>query len=151
MVKKAARQESRKATGPDFRSLLKEKKLKVTSARMAVLNVLSQAERPLTHAEVQEILSEESIDQSTIFRNLNDLTDAGLVNRTELGDHMWRFELIRGDHPDDHPHFVCLDCGTVTCLPTSALELNQKKMVSGVGTISQVLVKGHCLDCTHES
>ena len=133
-----------------FRDLLKTKQLKVTSARLAVLQVLAESSSPLTHAEVQQALHEHSIDQSTIFRNLNDLTDAGLVRRTELGDHVWRFEMLKGDHNDDHSHFVCVDCGSVTCLPETALDLDKKKSVSGVGTISQVLVKGHCLDCSPE-
>ena len=39
--------------------------------------------------------------------------------RTDLGDHVWRFELRTqqrmGD--GDHPHFMCTGCGTVACLP----------------------------------
>ncbi len=149
MAKKTAKPaEPSRRPQQEFRDLLKEKNLKVTSARLAVLGVLASASKPLTHAEVQEQLQEHSIDQSTIFRNLNDLTEAGLLNRTELGDHMWRFELVRGGHTNDHPHFVCVDCGTVTCLEESALNLTHQKKVSGVGIISQVLVKGHCLDCS---
>ena len=40
------------------------------------------------------------------------------MSRIDLGDHVWRFELKGkdGGHADAHPHFVCTDCGTVSCL-----------------------------------
>lgn len=131
----------------ELRSLLKSKKLKVTSSRIAVLSVLADAHTPLSHADVQQRLGDSVVDQSTVFRNLNDLFDAGLVNRTELGDRTWRFELLRDEQTDDHPHFVCTDCGNVSCLPESAIHLKNNQTVKGVGTIREVLVKGQCLDC----
>ena len=45
---------------------------------------------------------EKGIDKATAFRNLNDMTDAGLLRRTELGDHVWRFELRRQDGAGGH-------------------------------------------------
>ena len=134
-----------------FREMLRQKRLKVTSARLAVLEVLANSRHPLTHAEVQAVLKDQVIDPSSIFRNLHDLAEVGLVNRTELGDHVWRFELVQDNHAGSHPHFVCEDCGSVTCLPEAALELDAQRKVEGVGTISQVLLKGQCEDCADKA
>ena len=92
--------------------------LRATPARSATLTWLRHVGSPRTHAEVADHLAGRGIDKATAFRNLTVLTDAGLLRRTELGDHVWRFEAIdlSRDRPDAHPHFLCVDCGSVTCL-----------------------------------
>ena len=91
--------------------------LRATPARIATLKLIQGASSPLTHAEVSEELQDLGVDKATVFRNLNDMASAGLLRRTELGDHVWRFELVAqdGGHGSAHPHFVCVDCGAVSC------------------------------------
>ena len=125
--------------------------LRSTGARIAVYRALAEADQPLTHADVSSQLAESGFDNATIFRNLNDLTTAGLVVRTDLGDHMWRFEL-RGDggksHREQHPHFLCTDCGAVACLPDGAVALRKvrgaPKALSGSVVVQ---VQGLCDEC----
>lgn len=94
--------------------------LRCTAARLAVLQHLMAATGPETHAEVSQALASTGYDRATIYRNLTELTDVGLVSRIELGDHVWRFEVRRvgrdGKRALDHPHFVCTSCGEVSCL-----------------------------------
>jgi Fur family ferric uptake transcriptional regulator len=95
--------------------------LRVTPARVAVLRALEGAGGPTSHAEVSEALQGEGWDRATLYRNLVDLTEVGLLRRVDLGDHVWRFELTsvpdQPGHEADHPHFLCTSCGDVTCLP----------------------------------
>ena len=70
--------------------------LRCTAARMAVLDHVMTATGPKTHAEVAEALSDRGFDRATIYRNLTELTEAKIISRVELGDHVWRFELKRG-------------------------------------------------------
>src|SRR5262249_51074671 len=67
--------------------------LRSTGSRLAVLRRLEQARTPVTHADIVNDLAPEGFDRATIYRNLIDLTEAGLASRTDLGDHVWRFEL----------------------------------------------------------
>ena len=94
--------------------------LRCTAARLTVLQHLMRSLGPETHAEVSEALVDEGFDRATIYRNLTELTEAGLVARVELGDHVWRFEIKRhgreGAKGEDHPHFLCTSCGEVSCL-----------------------------------
>lgn len=123
--------------------------LRCTAARLAVLEELTKAESPLTHAEVAERLSGQGLDKATVFRNLVDLVDAQILSRTELGDHVWRFE-IRSQDPhagEHHPHFICLDCGGVTCLSELDFDKRSQQAASRVGDIKEILIKGICLDC----
>ena len=132
-----------------LRSQLRDAGLRCTAARVAVLQRLERATAPVTHAELAGELVPEGFDQATIFRNLVDLTEADLVTRTELGDHVWLFELRDPDHPGDggHPHFVCVDCGGVTCLADVDFDTRTKKRAATIGQVTEVLLKGHCNAC----
>lgn len=128
---------------------IREAGLRCTAARLAVLRELTGARSPLTHAEVAERLSDRGLDKATVFRNLVDLVDAQLLSRTELGDHVWRFEIrSQDDHAGEHhPHFICLDCGGVTCLSELDFDTKSRQAASRVGDIKEILVKGICLEC----
>ncbi|ADO68657.1 Fur family transcriptional regulator [Stigmatella aurantiaca] len=103
--------------------------LRSTSPRVAVLRELEAASAPLSHADLVDALGEEGFDRVTLYRNLTDLTEAGLVLRSDLGDHVWRFELRRAgkEHQGFHAHFTCTDCGTVACLPEDSITLTPVK------------------------
>ncbi|MDA7980346.1 MAG: transcriptional repressor [Pirellulales bacterium] len=120
--------------------------LRATPARVATLGLLYRTASPLTHAEVAEQLAERGIDKTTAYRNLNDMTDAGLLRRTQLGDHAWRFEAI-GDGENAHPHFVCVECGSVSCL--KEIRLTQKSLAASrqIGKVTEILLRGHCIGC----
>lgn len=136
-----------------LRTRLREAGLRSTGARLAVLDVLEKASAPMSHAEVYERAGTDVFDRATIYRNLIDLTDAGIVARSDMGDHVWRFEL-RGEgaaHPKTHAHFVCVDCGDVACLPDEVVRL----VTSSRGRVPraiedrefEVQVKGVCDRC----
>jgi Fur family transcriptional regulator, ferric uptake regulator len=130
---------------------LREAGLRKTAPRLAVLDALEHAEAPLSHAEVAERLVGDGLDRVTVYRNLLALTDAGLVRRTDLGDHVWRFELVRpgdsGAHEAAHPHFVCSDCGAVSCLP----DLRVRFAGAGADAVArkrlEVQLRGVCGEC----
>jgi Fur family transcriptional regulator, ferric uptake regulator len=109
----------------DFQEKIRAAGLRSTSPRVAVLRELEAATAPLSHADLVDSLGDQGYDRVTIYRNLIDLTEAGLVVRTDLGDHVWRFELRRAgkEHQGHHPHFTCTSCGTVSCLPEESVRL----------------------------
>jgi Fur family transcriptional regulator, ferric uptake regulator len=126
--------------------------LRCTAARLWVMQQLIEATHPLTHAQVADVLRPRGFDRATIYRNLIELTEKGLVSRVELGDHVWRFELRRPgrSHERDHPHFVCVDCGDVTCLSSVSINIKPApgSKQSRIGKITEVLLKGHCGHCS---
>jgi Fur family transcriptional regulator, ferric uptake regulator len=106
-------------------ALLRDAGLRITDSRVAVVEHLAAQSAPVSHADLCRSLERAGFDRATLYRNLIDLTQVGLVTRTDLGDHVWRFELRRreGSHVATHPHFVCSDCGTVSCLPDVAVRI----------------------------
>jgi Fur family transcriptional regulator, ferric uptake regulator len=113
----------------EYQERIRAAGLRSTPARIAVLRELEAATMPLSHADLVEALRDEGYDRVTLYRNLTDLTEAGLVMRTDLGDRVWRFELksTRSDHHEPHPHFTCTDCGAVSCLPARSVRITSTK------------------------
>lgn len=129
-----------------------------------MLEHLEAARGPRTHADVSAALSARGFDRATIYRNLTELTEARLLDRVEVGDHVWRFEIRRqhdhGGRDRGHPHFLCTTCGAVSCLddvrvaitPAAAPAAGAPRRRDagrqpGIGTVTEVLLKGRCGDC----
>jgi Fur family ferric uptake transcriptional regulator len=131
--------------------LLRGAGLRKTASRVAVLQFLERATTPLSHGDIYQGLVDLGFDRATIYRNLIDLAEAGLISRTDLGDHVWRFEMRRGkeNHTAEHPHFLCTSCGVVTCLPGGAVRLVPSRGVPrAISSRSvEVQVKGYCDAC----
>ncbi len=147
MTKRSSAQVNR----DELRHRLRAAGLRTTTARLAVLEQLDAAASPLTHAELADVLAPQGFDRATIYRNLIDLSEAGLVSRTELGDHLWRFETRREghDHTAQHPHFVCVTCGEVSCLADINVDISPSpgSKRSVIGELTEVLLKGRCERC----
>lgn len=128
---------------------IREAGLRATPARIATLQLLRESSSPLTHAVVAEHLAAAGVDKATAFRNLNDMVDAGLLRRTEVGDHVWRFEAVMGNtkHDVGHPHFLCVDCGMVSCLEDVKLTAASQRVSEKFGEVTEILLRGHCNAC----
>lgn len=125
--------------------------LRATAARVAVIRRLADVGKPQSHAEMVHALGDSGFDQSTLFRCLNELADANLVARLDLGDQLRRFELAKQDGAGEaeHAHFMCVDCGTLTCLDGFAFKVTPERgpRRKALGTITEVLLRGHCGAC----
>lgn len=134
-----------------LRTALRGAGLRATPARVAVLGVLHDGGAPLTHGEVADRLDGRGWDRATIFRNLVALVEAGFVRRTDVGDHVWRFEPVadHGHARHEHAHFLCTGCGEVTCMPELELKLPRGGQVpQSVRTRSvEVQLRGLCDEC----
>ena len=131
-------------------NLLKSVGLYSTAARIAVLQQLAAASKPLSHSEVVEQLRNFGFDRSTIFRSLRDLTKAGITSKLDLGDLVRRFELrtTAAGGAMEHPYFICVDCGQVWRLNDFSIRLRPGCLDrSRIGEITEVLLRGHCAVC----
>lgn len=130
----------------DLRQLLASARLRVTKQRMVLLRALVQLRHPTSHAELTERLSGGGLDRATVYRNLLSLTKAGLLVRTHLGDSVWRFELPRtvSSKHANHPHFICTDCGLVTCLSAKSVTLRGDATRN---KIAEIQLRGVCAEC----
>lgn len=116
------------AKNPDeLRTAIRASGLRATPSRLAVLALVRASEAPMSHGDVADLLASHAWDRATIYRNLIDLAEAGLLRRTDVGDHVWRFEAVTDEHDAAHPHFVCTECGVVECLPELELAMSGRR------------------------
>lgn len=133
-----------------LRARIRDAGLRATQGRVVVYRHLLEAGRPVSHNDVVDALAGLQLDRASVYRNLMDLTRAGLLRRFDVGDHVWRFESSEGeDVPDEHVHFVCVDCGNVQCLPTVEVKVEAGR--GAPAAVSQqrveVQLRGVCDTC----
>ncbi len=81
-----------------------------TSGRKMIVEALASAQRPLSIPEILQ--STKGLAQSSAYRNLTVLENAGVVVRVITTDEWARFELSE-DITGHHHHMVCSMCGAV--------------------------------------
>lgn len=134
----------------EIRTLLRARGMRATASRLAVLVALHEEAGPMTHEQIMETLPTGAYDKATVWRILSDLADEGVLRRMDLGDRVWRYELLDACRSvaDDHAHFLCEACGTVSCLPPLEIRAQQGKLPPVLkGADIRVKVTGTCADC----
>ncbi len=132
----------------ELRAAVRDNGLRATPSRLAVLELVRASHAPVSHGDVADRLASQGWDRATIYRNLTDLAEVGLLRRTDVGDHVWRFEAINAEHDTAHPHFVCTECGTVECMPEIELAIRRAKAPRAVKQRQvEVHVRGLCDAC----
>jgi Fe2+ or Zn2+ uptake regulation protein len=90
---------------------------RLTSNREALVDALEASPRPLTIPEILDACR--GLAQSSVYRNLVVLEDAGIVHRVVGTDEFARWELAE-DLAGHHHHLICSSCGRVEDIPASA-------------------------------
>lgn len=92
----------------DYRQALKENSIRVTSARISILDVLNTASKPVDISYIYEYLKD-MCDEATVYRSIELLVSKGLVRKIDFREGKYRYEL----DDDHHHHVVCKECGTI--------------------------------------
>lgn len=105
----------------DHAFVLRQANLRATPGRVAVMDILEKADKPVDVAYlVKQVNSgHESYDQATVYRAVETLVKEGLVKQVDFREGKYRYEL-EGDH---HHHLVCQNCGSITAVYDECLAL----------------------------
>lgn len=117
---------------------------RLTANREVLLDTLTSAPRPLT---IPEILDERpGLAQSSVYRNLVVLEEAGVVHRVVGADEFARWELAE-DLAGHHHHLICATCGRVEDVPASAgLERSVAAAAAAITRTTGFRTQHHRLD-----
>jgi Fe2+ or Zn2+ uptake regulation protein len=123
-----------------------------TQRRRRLVDILSRAGSPLTIADI--LRGRRNLAQSSVYRNLAVLEQAGVVNRVLADDEFARFELTES-LTGHHHHLICSSCGRVedVAMPKSferTLNRTIDRLAAGAGfgTVSHRLdLLGRCRNC----
>jgi Fur family transcriptional regulator, ferric uptake regulator len=125
-----------------------------TSQRIAVLNILLTATKPLSAITIRQSLNAKNgIDKVTVYRILTLFKKSGIVREIASASGANYFEIATLDNPL-HPHFSCRSCGTVTCLePISFTQEPESILSNGDYSIDhvEINISGLCSDCRNTS
>jgi Fur family ferric uptake transcriptional regulator len=142
---------NREKVQSEVRALLKNQGMRATAQRLAVLVILHEQERPMTHEAVMGLLSVGLYDKASIWRVLSDLAGVGIVRRMDLGDRVWRYELQDACRTvtDDHAHFLCEACKEVICLPSLEVRARDGELPKALLDADfHIRISGTCGNCT---
>lgn len=89
--------------------VLKAHGLRVTPARLAILEALEASHEPLSIEAILARLPKKTADQATVYRTLESFTEKGLVSQVVLSPERALYERAG----DDHHHIVCTRCGKI--------------------------------------
>lgn len=134
----------------DLRGLLRQRGLRATTGRIMILDALTREARPVTIDALRQRLPS-PLDPVTLYRALDALADAGLVERSTLGHNHTHYELLVG-RPHHH-HAICRSCGVVEDIeiphPThpETEALSQSTKFSRIDSYTLEFF-GRCLRCT---
>ena len=113
--------------------LVKDKNIKLTTARVKLLEILKEANRPLCYEEIKKDIS---MDKATFYRNISKFEEEGILNAFESNDKKRYFELKL----KPHAHFVCVVCNRVECIKDVDISLPGYE-------INNVIINGRCQSC----
>lgn len=102
-------------------SHFRKKKLRMTSGRRGLIQVLSASPVPLSAPEILHRLRRVGVrvDKTTVYRELERWEKLGLIEKFRLADSEISYELKR----EHHHHLVCLNCEKV-----ENVTLDEKKL-----------------------
>ena len=94
----------------EYANLLKQKELKSTPQRVAMLGILDKK----GHADIDYIYNEikkdfVSISLATVYKNVNTMLSAGIIQEIKVPNQKSKYEITK----HKHSHFVCEKCGEV--------------------------------------
>ena len=129
----------------DVSGLLRAGDHRYTKGRRRVVEALHSGAAPLTIPQILEIDS--ALAQSSVYRNLSTLEEAGAVTRIVTHDDHARYELAENLTDHHHHHLICSECGDVRdfSLPTGV----EKSLDTAFGKVSRstgFTIESHRLD-----
>lgn len=132
----------------EFSDLLKKKGIKVTKGRMAILYVLSKANKSMEVESIYDKCKKNgvNINLSTVYRGLELFEENGLVDKFPLKEGMASFKLKGEEHKHLLRCSVCSKEIQVPC-PMKQFEEVVQSETGFVLTEHNLIMKGLCKEC----
>ena len=108
-------------------------------------NIKSRFDHPSAE-DVYHSLKEEhtALSLATVYRNLNQFAQSGLINKIEVPNASDRFDATM----EAHDHAICLTCGKVMDIPCQVNKKPKSIKIEGFKVQEiQFLALGQCQDC----
>lgn len=120
-----------------------------TQQRDVVMQVLTEADRPLAPQEIFEAAKAivPTLGIATVYRNVKSLVDTGVLQVVELPGCAQRYEIAGKHH---HHHFHCNGCGKVYEIEGCSVGMSENLPRDFQVENHVVVLYGRCADCNTE-
>ena len=126
------------------RERLSEREQRYTTGRRRILDALVAAAGPVTLPEL--LADQPSLAQSSAYRNLSIMEEAGIVRRLVHGAEHAHYELAE-DLTEHHHHLICENCGLIRDITLNArLERSLDSAFDGVARAEGFSPRHHAID-----
>ncbi|QPH41810.1 transcriptional repressor [Pedobacter endophyticus] len=137
-----------------FDDLLVKSGLKRTSARLQVLEILSNKNSATSQPYLEQVMGKDA-DRVTLYRVLQAFEEKGIIHKV-LDSHGTANYALCADgcnaqhHQDEHVHFDCNRCHKIYCL--ESVKIPVPKVPSGfkIGHLN-LIATGTCAACAEQS
>jgi Fur family transcriptional regulator, peroxide stress response regulator len=135
----------------EFRLLCREKRVPLTSQRIAVLRALLELGSHPTAEEVCRYTESRrsGVSRATVYRTLESLTQLGAILKIDAGGGAIRYDGRVGLHH----HFVCLRCNEVTDIASAEMDAIAIPDIGNLGIVVKdfrVQMSGLCRSCLND-
>lgn len=107
---------------------IRERRRRMTRIRRAILDILGEADKPITATDMAEELGRRGIsaDRTTIYREFRFLIETGVIREVRLHGYGRSFEIKEGHRH----HLVCIGCqGVRSIYFDEHLEKEKKRLL----------------------
>lgn len=124
----------------DIKEILKNNKIKFSTKKEAILEILIEASHPHTAEEVRNYLENRGLklDESTLYRNLAIFVKKDIIKKLELKKNKKFFEYNK----NHHHHIVCNKCLLIEEIDFCEV----KKIEKGIKSQKFAIITDHELD-----
>jgi Fur family ferric uptake transcriptional regulator len=133
-----------------FLKHIQKSRLKRTAQRELILDTFLRTEDHLSSEDLYRLVKQDdpSIGQTTVYRTLKLLTEAGLAREVRFGDGRTHYE--HNYKHQHHDHMICSECGRIIEFFSAELEAIQDAMAAKHRfQVTQHLLRiiGVCAEC----
>lgn len=140
-----------------LRNLIINSGIKLTSQRMAVLNVLfANRNRHLTVEEIHKLSKElfAQVALPTVYRTVLQFEKIGILYKISINGDCYKYQLFIPGEKNRHRHFICTQCGDITDIEPSQYDTNEQLLESRYGISirdQSVIYYGLCNKCINNN
>lgn len=129
---------------------LKEHGLKYTKKRETMITFLARSNRYVAARDLHTYMNEKypGLSYDTIYRNLHDFSEIGILEETELnGEMKFRFHCCLHEGEHHHHHFICTICGKTKELSLCPMDFFQDQLPGCKIESHRFEILGRCEEC----
>ncbi len=135
--------------------MIEETGIKATTNRVKLLETIGNSRAPASADGIHRALKKNlSINRVTVYRILDLLVEAGLIDRLSSGGPSFFYGLAPNKYHRPHAHFYCKKCRAMNCLDPESLQLITDSLnMKALGHIDKVEVRldGVCKQCSEKA